>query len=179
MMKFNAGITPKAVIERLTKERDPIVRRNLECVLRHQEAELRGDLEGIMATLVAEPHYHFYGMMDATGNIHSSEVKGREAVRQMYVGSIANRAAELQEFDAYRVVADAFSVAYDGWLRVPMIGKTLIALGYDAEPNAFYLNEGMHWTFWKFDENGLAVGEDIAFDAKTFIGILDRRIEID
>jgi len=176
-MNYNPALTTKGVRERLAREQDPIVRRNLETVLRHQEAEIAADLEGIMATMVEEPHFHFHGIMDASGKIHSSEVKGSEAVRAMYRGAIASKAALYQEFDCHSVVADRYAVSYAGWLRTPMDGLGLIALGYDADPAAHYSNEGMHWTFWSFREDGLAYGEDIAFDAKAFEEILSRRVD--
>jgi len=175
-MKIDTSMTTAPVRRRLEAERDPLVKRNLKAVFDHMEAELRGDLEGIMATLVAEPRYHIYNVVDAAGNVANAEIKGGGSTRTMYADAIKAQTSQLQEYHISMIVADAAGVANDGFLKVPWAGSSLASMGYDADPDAAYLYQGRLCSFWPIREDGLIIGEDIYFDVNGFKGILERKL---
>ena len=51
MPVIDQRVTWAAVEDRLATETDPILRRNLEVVLRHMKAEAVGDIDGLLETL--------------------------------------------------------------------------------------------------------------------------------
>ena len=50
-MKIDPNKTWKKVEERLAAETDPVLRRNLQVVLDHMQAEARLDIDGLIETL--------------------------------------------------------------------------------------------------------------------------------
>jgi hypothetical protein len=165
----------KPILERAAIEGDPEVRRILELSAAHMQAELDGDLDAIMATLIAEPLYHIYNVALADGTTINATTVGQEATRKQYVDSIAAGTAQAQDYKISMVVADRFGLATDGYLRVPWDGAMLKELGHDTDPNGSYLYEGRLCSFWPVHESGLFVGEDIYFDPAGFRDIANRR----
>ena len=51
MAIIDQRVTWKPVEERLARETDPVLRRNLELLLQHQKAEAALDMERLMATV--------------------------------------------------------------------------------------------------------------------------------
>jgi len=176
-MLLDPSISTQPYKNRLAAEQDPLVRRNLELVIEHVQAEIDGDLERIMRTLVPEPVYHVYNITAADGSTINSVVSGVAATRQMYMDALKAGSAQLQELKINFVVADRACVANDAYLRVPWSGAALKALGFDADPEATYLYEGRQCNFWPMHESGLLLGEDMYFDPAGFRDILSRRID--
>ena len=63
-MKIDPNNTWRLVEERLQRESDPTVRRNLELVLEHMKCEAKADIEGVVATLCEKPKYVTHGSPD-------------------------------------------------------------------------------------------------------------------
>lgn len=72
--QFDPERTWAAVQVRLDRESDPRRRALLAAVRDHMRSEVRGELDALMATLIDEPRYHFWGVPEEGGP------KGREAV---------------------------------------------------------------------------------------------------
>ena len=161
------------VEERLATETDPILRRNLETVLDHMQAEARGDIDGLLVTLADDVAYHAYGTDEPALN-----PVGKGAVRTFYESFVASGATRL-EFDVDRLVVDRDCVVTEGVMRMAYPGRTLALRGIVVDdPDAFYLYEARMATFWPIDERGLARGEDTYTGGDGFAGIADRKIDL-
>jgi hypothetical protein len=160
------------VEDRLARETDPVLRRNLETVLAHMQAEARGDIDGLMVTLSDDVAYHAYGTDEPALN-----PVGTGEVRAFYERFVASGATRL-ELDIDRLVVDRDCVVTEGVMRMAYPGRTLVARGIEvADPDAFYLYEARMATFWPIDEHGLARGEDTYTGGDGFAGIADRPID--
>jgi hypothetical protein len=158
------------VEERLATEKDPVLRRNLMTILEHMKAEAVGDIDGLLATLSDDVHYHAYGADP------SASPKGKDGVRAFYEAFIASGATRLQ-LDIDRLVVDRDCILTEGLMRMAYPGRTLQARGIDVDdPDAFYLYEARMATLWPMDENGLARGEDTYVGGDGFAGIADRKL---
>ena len=73
-MDFDQGICWYGLEERLERTTDARHRKMLQTVIDHAKAETRGDVDGLMATLNADPQYHFWNGKDFGP-------KGADAVR--------------------------------------------------------------------------------------------------
>lgn len=104
--------------ERVAHERDARRRANLEVVARHVEAEVRGDLDALMATLVPEPRYEIWGGSSSVGP------KGREEVVAHYQAMFDSGKSRL-EYEVTRVVVDDDSVVTEGVFRHAYTGSAL------------------------------------------------------
>ena len=175
-MKFDTAISTRALKARYDIAEDGPTRRSLAIVIDHIEAEIRGDLEATMATLVDAPVYHIHCMTRADGTTFSTEVRGVDQVRQMYVGAFASRAPQLQQYAVTMVVADERGVITDGVLRTPWKGADLRGLGYDVDAEGDYLYEGRLCNLWPNDGQGRLIGEDFYFDPAAFRAMPGRRI---
>ena len=99
MTLIDQRITWKAVEERLARESDPTLRRNLATVLEHMHTEAVLDVDRLMATVADDAHYHFYNGPAA------GEFQGGAAVRRFYEMFGASGAEKLQH-DIDRLVVD-------------------------------------------------------------------------
>jgi hypothetical protein len=171
MPVIDQRVTWAAVEDRLARETDPILRRNLEVVLRHMKAEAAGDIDGLLETLSPNPSYNAYG-----GPPESSP-QGRDGVRKFYEDFVASGATKLQ-FEIDRLVVDKDCVLTEGVMRMAWPGATLKARGIPVDDvNADYLYEARMATLWPFDENGLATGEDTYTGGNGFEGIEKRKLD--
>ena len=66
------------VEERLSTEQDPVLRGNLEMLLKHMKAEASLDMDALMATVSERAHYHSYSGRGRPNH------KGKAAVRKFY-----------------------------------------------------------------------------------------------
>jgi len=143
-------------------ESDPRRRQLLEQVRDHMRAEVRGQIEPLMATLVDDPQYHFRGLGVDFGP------KGRDAVRGFYEQMIASGGNRF-EFDVQRIAVDADSVVTEGEMRQVVPGSAVIAGGVSevggepVDPDARYLTANRILTVWPAAVDGRLVGEDIWF----------------
>lgn len=164
----------QALRKRLEKEKDPILRRNLEVVATHLESEVRGDLEAIMATMAPEPHYRFYGAMDDIGM--PSEIKGLEATRAMYIAQLEIGGLLAQESVDEIIVVDKHTVAIECFARTGMPGKLLMAAGVkNVRPEVLYLFEGHTACFMPIDDEGRIRGEIVYSDPQQGMTGIENR----
>jgi hypothetical protein len=174
-MKLDPNKTWKLVEQRLERERDAVVRRNLELVLAHMKAEAKGDIEGVVATLIEKPRYLTHDLPDAEAmNPRGS----KDAVRAFYDLTIVQTGAHRCELDCERVVADRESVVTEGVMRMAYPGRTLAAMGIEVDdPDAYYLYQTRMCVVWPVDpEAGKLVGEETYTGTDGFAGIAGRKI---
>jgi hypothetical protein len=170
---IDPSLTWQAVEQRIAIETDPGLRRNLTTVLEHMLAEAALDIEGLMATLNDDPHYHFRNG-PARGEYH-----GRRAVQAFYEGFAASGAHKLQ-VDTERLVVDRDCIITEGVMRIAFPGRTLAQRGIQVEdPSAEYLFEAHSVTIWPFDRDGRLIGEDAYFGGDGFRGIEAKRLRPD
>ena len=173
-MKLDPTRTWRKVEERLARETDARLRRNLETVLAHMKAEAAGDLDALMATVAENASYHAYGSPEAF-----MSPQGKSAIRGFYAAFVGSGAFRL-EFDVDRVVVDADCVVTEGLMRIAYPGATLHAMGHRVpDADAFYLYETRMCIVWPMDERGLVVGEDSYVAGDGFAGITERRLALD
>lgn len=148
--------------ERLERETNPRCRQLLAQVRDHMRTEIRGELEGLMATLVDEPRYHLWGVPVEGGP------KGRAAVEEFYRQMIAGGGNHFH-FDIQRIVVDQDSVVTEGLMRQQVPGVAVAASGIGdvdgepVDPEATYLAVTQILTVWPAAEDGRIIGEDIYF----------------
>lgn len=147
---------------RAKSESDPRVRTLLLAVRDHMEHEIRGDLPALMATLSAEPVYHFWNPAG------SFALKGRAAVTDFYTNMIAAGGNQF-EVVVERIVADRGSVITEGKVKQLQTGSALLAAGRKevggaaVAPGDLFLTCAQLITVWPGDADGKLVGEDIYF----------------
>jgi hypothetical protein len=172
MTLIDPNRTWAAVEERLARETDPVLARNLATVLEHMQAEAAGDIDRLMATLADDVHYHAYGTTERALN-----PSGQGEVRGFYDAFVASGATRLQ-FLIDRLVVDRDCIVTEGVMRMAYPGRTLASRGITVDdPDAFYLYEARMCTLWPFDEHGLARGEDTYTGGDGFAGIAARRLD--
>jgi hypothetical protein len=160
--KFEPERSWKALDERIERETDGRRHQLLEQVRDHMRCEIRGELDDLLATLVDEPHYHFWGTPVEGGP------KGRSAVEEFYRQMIAGGGNDFQ-FDIRRIVVDHDSVVTEGLMRQKVPGADVALSGVEevagepVHPEATYLAEWQILTVWPMSEDGRILGEDIYF----------------
>jgi hypothetical protein len=171
MALIDQRVTWQPVEERLERETDPVLRRNLELLLQHMKAEAALDMERLMATVSERARYESFG------GGHPPLV-GKAAVRKFYEDFAASGAHKLQ-FAIDRLVVDKHCILTEGVMRMAYPGATLAARGIDVDdPGAYYLFETHMAVVWPIDpEDGLFIGEDSYTGEDGFAGIADRKID--
>lgn len=155
-----------ALDARIESEKDSRRRQLLMQVRDHMRTEIRGELPGLMATLVDEPRYHFWGVPVEGGP------KGRAAVEAFYRQMIAGGGNHFH-FDIRRVVVDADTVVTEGRMRQKVPGAAVIASGVEevageaVDAATTYLAETQILTVWPMSADGRIEGEDIYFGSQT------------
>lgn len=148
----------KILVDAVAAATDPLVRRNTEVVLRHVAAEVAGDVDALMSTLVSEPVYRVWGASTSTGPVGAAEVR---AHYQRMIKDGKNRL----EYVVERVVADDRCVVTEGEFRFAYLGASLTAAyteaGESVEPSAWYYVAYRCVVLWPFDGSGLLTGEEI------------------
>jgi hypothetical protein len=162
-------LTWAKVEERLATETDPVLRRNLELLREHMQAEATLDLERLMATVSEQARYEFFG--DAPRLI-----EGKAAVRQFYEDFAASGASKLH-LDVRRLVVDRHCILTEGRMRMAYPGRTLAAMGITVDdPDASYLYETDMAVIWEIADDGLFIGEDSYTGRDGFAGIAQRKL---
>ena len=162
-----------ALSDAAERESDDRVRQLILCVRDHMEAEIKGQLEPLMATLTAQPVYHFWG------NREPMQLKGRDAVAAFYSGMFA---AGGQQFEVVieKVLATSDHVVTEGRVKQVYKGSTLAAMGITevggraVSDRSLWLSNAQLVTLWPADAEGSLIGEDIYFGVdpmKTLIPI--------
>lgn len=137
---------------------DPVIRRNLQKVAEHVDAEVAGELDRLMATLVDEPVYHIWGASKSVGPKGFNEVY---ANYQNLIRSGKNRLA----YDVTRVIADARCVVTEGHFRFAYPGAVVPAAtlptGESILADHWYLVEYKCVVLWPLDDQGQILGEEL------------------
>ncbi|MFN3231171.1 MAG: nuclear transport factor 2 family protein [Alphaproteobacteria bacterium] len=166
-MKIDPSKTWQAVEKAYEAETRPRPKQLLKEVRNHMKTEVCGDLDGLMATLTAEPQYHMWGTGPENGP------KGREAVYAFY-SQMIDGGGNLFEFNVERIFADDNGVITEGTLRNAYPGEAILAAGItevNGEPvdaAAKYCGTAHLLTVWPADPDGKLVGEDIFFGSSPF-----------
>ena len=129
---------------------------------RHMEAEIKGELEPLMATLTAEPIYHFWG------NGTPMVLQGRDAVASFYAGMFTRGGQQFQVV-VDKVIASNDNVVTEGQVRQVNKGRDLRAQGVthvgdiEVRDDDLWLSNAQLVTVWPADTDGKLIGEDIYF----------------
>ncbi len=151
-----------ALEARAADEQDERRRVLLTRVRDHMEHEIKGRLELLMATLTAEPIYHFRGQMPA------AVLRGYEAVRSFYASMFENHGEQF-EVVLERIVVDDGAVVTEGRVKQVYSGAGLLLMGvreHDGQPvgdQDLFVSNAQLVTVWPADPDGKLVGEDIYF----------------
>jgi hypothetical protein len=174
-MKLDPNNTWRLVEERMKQEQDPKIRRNLELVFQHMQAEATGDIEGVVATLCEKPKYIAH---DAPDNEILNPSGDKDAVRHFYDVTIVQTDSFRLELDCDRVIADHEAVMTEGVMRMAYPGKTLATMGIEVDdPDAYYLYQSRMSVVWPVDpESGMLLGEESYTGTDGFEGIADRKL---
>ena len=135
----------------------------LNGVADHMEAEIKGQLEPLMATLTAEPIYHFWRV----GNVNMI-LNGYEEVSSFYTNMFTT-GGEQFEVVVERIIVDDVGVITEGQVKQVYTSESLRNMGLTAE-NISGLEDHDLWfsntqliTVWPADPEAKLVGEDIYF----------------
>ena len=154
MQLIDPNLGWKAIDQRIQRTTNDRHLGMLKVLRRHMEAEMIGDLEGMLAGLVAKPKYHMWGSGTDTGP------KDFDSIRQYYVDLLAVRRGVL-EYAIERIVIDDDAVVTEGTIRAFQPGAVAKAFVYRVEElNATYLVTYRALIIWPFDLAGDLIGED-------------------
>lgn len=133
-------------------------RRMLQIVRDHARAEVERSLEGLMATMVDEPVYHFW--------VHGRDLgpKGQAAVRAYYTDFVNSGGAVL-ESTIERLVVDDGAVVQDSYIRNLVPVAVARRRGYQIPDGIDHVMlTYRNCVLWPFDggddESCLLLGED-------------------
>jgi hypothetical protein len=168
MAKIDQALTWKKVEARLQTETSPVLRRNLELLLKHMKAEASLDMEPLMATVSEKARYEAFGS--------GSVIAGKPAVRKFYEDFAASGAYKLH-LDIDRLIVDEHCILTEGLMRMAYPGRTLQAMGISVDdPAAYYLFEAHMAIIWPIGDDGLFIGEDSYTSHDGFEGIVRRKL---
>ncbi len=148
-----------ALEARAAAETNELHRALITRVRDHMELEIRGDLDPLMDTLVAEPIYHFW-------NDNPFVLEGRAAVRAFYENMIAAGGNQFQVV-VDRILVEDGGVVTEGQVRQVYRGPQVIAMGtaeIDGAPvteDDLILTSTQLLTVWPAGADAKLVGEDI------------------
>lgn len=149
--------------ERAAATSEPRHRQLLEEVARHMEAEITGQLDPLMATLTAEPVYHFWRVGGA-----NMVLEGHDAVAGFYSGMFATGGQQFQVV-VERIIVDDGGVITEGQVKQVYKSATLMDMGITEahgiaiDAHELWLSNAQLITVWPADAQAKLVGEDIYF----------------
>ncbi len=171
MAVIDQHVTWRKVEERLERETDPVLRRNLTLLLRHMRAEAALELDALMSTVSDRAAYRNFTPQGTFGPV------GKPAVRRFYEDFAASGAQKLQ-MDVDRLVVDRDCILTEGVMRIAYPGRALRARGIEVDDvDADYLFETRMAVVWPIDEHGLFIGEDSYTSGDGFAGIAERKLD--
>lgn len=156
-----------ALEARAEKEANALHRALITEVRNHMEFEIKGDLEPLMGTLIAEPVYHFW-------NDNPFVLEGQAAVRGFYENMIAAGSNQFQVV-VDRIFVDDGGVITEGQVKQIYRGAAVTAMGIaelDGAPVTdadLILTTTQLLTVWPAGEGAKLVGEDIYFGHNPFL----------
>jgi hypothetical protein len=144
----------KSIEKRLAVTTDARHRALLENILEHHRGEAARNIGRVMATLVPEPEYHFWGSGRDTGP------KGAAAVREYYKNYF-RMSALIIAAPKDRIVVDDNTISHEGRIVTLTTAADAQARGYNIDDeSAHYILHSRSVMFWSFTEDALAYGED-------------------
>jgi hypothetical protein len=162
--------TWRKVEERLETETDPVLRRNLELLLKHMKAETILDLPALMSTVSENSVYQNFAQDP------SAWPRGKAGVQAFYENFAASGAHKLC-LDLDRLVVDRHCILTEGQMLMAWPGRTLQAMGIEVDDlDADYLYDARMAIIWPIDEDGLFIGEDSYVGRDGFEGIAERKL---
>ena len=135
----------------------------LNGVADHMEAEIKGQLEPLMATLTAEPIYHFWRVSDV-----NMILNGYEEVSSFYTNMFAT-GGEQFEVVVERIIVDDVGIITEGQVKQVYTSESLRNMGLTSESiggledHSLWLSNTQLITVWPADPEAKLVGEDIYF----------------
>ena len=144
---------------------NPRHKKLLEEVANHMEAEIKGQLEPLMATLTAEPVYHFWRL-----GPENMTLEGYEAVAGFY-SNMFSTGGEQFHVVLDRIVVDDGGVITEGQVRQVYKSVDLQQMGVSSageqaiEAHDLWISNTQLITVWPSDADAKLVGEDIYFGA--------------
>lgn len=167
-MPVNQSSFWRALEARLAQTADPRHRTNLATVIAHSKAEVGGDIDGVLATLTAEPSYAIWADGRDIGP------KGRDGVVAFYTALMSTGSFDI-EAPIERLVVDDDTIVTEMAVRQAMPGPIARANGYQVDDDsAFYLIEFRTVVLWRFLSDGKLAGED-AYSSRNLADI--RKLE--
>lgn len=147
------------LLDAIDSATDAGTRHALEIVARHVVAEVAGDLDDLMSTLVSDPVYTIWGASSSTGPV------GTAAVRRHYEDMIATGKNRL-DYALTRVVADPRAVVTEGVFHhvydgASLAGRVSLPDGGTPEPGHWYHVAYQALVVWPVSDDGLLLGEEI------------------
>lgn len=156
MAAIDQSLTYKALGERLERTTNPKHKEMLQRLYQHARSEVEGDLEGVMATLGANPVYRIWSMPGAATN-----PRGTEAVRDFYVNQIFGKGRHCLESQKDRIVVDDDCIITEGDVRTVRWGRDLLEEGVEVDdPDACYIQSYRMLVVWPYDETNRIIGEE-------------------
>ena len=164
-MKFDPHASWQPLRERAAATDNPRHKKLLEEVANHMEAEINGRLEPLMATLTAEPVYHFWRV-----GPENMVLEGYDAVAGFYTNMFAGKGNQFQVV-CERIIVDDGGVITEGQVRQVYKAADLSAMGVTEaageaiDAHDLWLSNAQLITVWPAAPDGRLVGEDIYFGA--------------
>lgn len=147
------------LLEAIDAATDPRTRHALEVVARHVVAEVAGDVDEFLTTLVPDAVYTIWGASSSTGPV------GTEAVRRHYEDMIATGKNRL-DYVLTRVVADPGAVVTEGTFHhvydgAALAGRVSLPDGGTPEAGHWYHVAHQELVVWPMSDDGLLLGEEL------------------
>jgi hypothetical protein len=148
-----------ALEARAAQETSELHRALIMEVRNHMEFEIKGDLDPLMDTLVADPVYHFW-------NDNPFVLEGRPAVRAFYENMITAGGNQFQVV-TQRILVDDGGVVTEGQVKQIYRGTQALAMGVAELEDRPIVDEDLILTttqlltVWPAGEGAKLVGEDI------------------
>ena len=165
MTRFDPHNSWLALRDRAAATDNPLHRQLLEGVASHMEAEIKGQLEPLMATLTDQPVYHFWRV-----GPENMVLEGYDAVAGFYSNMFATGGNQFQVV-CERIFVDDGGVITQGQVRQVYKAADLSAMGITQAAGEaigahdLWLSDTQLITVWPAAPDGRLVGEDIYFGA--------------
>jgi hypothetical protein len=153
---------PVGLDKRLETCTDPRHRKMLEEVRYHIAVEAGGDVESAIQRLAPNCEYVLYEHGKPTVTI-----RGVDAIRRDFYQGLLTVIDYRLEWDVVLCMVDGNSVITEGQQKNAVLGKFLVQMGFDVDPNGLYLQDAHHLVIWPFDEQLRLVGETVYFGSST------------
>ena len=159
-MNFDASLTYKSYEPHMWKAQNERQRRQLDAVVLHAKGEVIADLSLVIPSLCDDPQYHEYGVIDNV--VGDTGPKGMDAVVANYEHMVESGSYIIESIKERLMVSDD-EIMSDGPYRQIFTSAVAKELGYipeDDNSSRHYLLTGRTVVFWKFNDEGKALGED-------------------